>query len=160
MGAMREAMLREMALRGLAARTQRSYVGWMARLVAATRVPADELLESKVRTYLADLSRRGLSSSTLNQAISAVRFFFDGVLHRDWWDWELEFGPHVYKRMDDRGFNELDLRAMLEAATRYRKDVAPGRWVIEAKRGRHPWELIVEPDESLRILVVITAYAV
>jgi site-specific recombinase XerD len=81
---MREAMLREMALRGLAARTQRSYVGWMARLVSATRVPADELLESKVRTYLADLSRRGLSASTLNQAISAVRFFFNGVLHRDW----------------------------------------------------------------------------
>lgn len=84
MGAMREAMLREMALRGLAARTQRAYVGWMARLVSATGVPADELLESKVRTYLADLSRHGLSSSTLNQAISAVRFFFNGVLHRDW----------------------------------------------------------------------------
>src|SRR5712691_7377604 len=67
MGAMREAMLR-----------------WMARLVSATGVPADELLESKVRTYLADLSRHGLSSSTLNQAISAVRFFFNGVLHRDW----------------------------------------------------------------------------
>lgn len=84
MGAMREAMLREMALRGFAARTQRAYVGWMARLVSQTRVPANQLLESKVRTYLADLSRGGLSASTLNQAISAVRFFFNGVLHRDW----------------------------------------------------------------------------
>ena len=84
MGAMREAMMREMALRGLAVKTQRTYVGWMARLVSQTRVPADQMLELQVRSYLADLSRTGLSASTLNQAISAVRFFFNGVLHRDW----------------------------------------------------------------------------
>jgi integrase/recombinase XerD len=84
MGAMREAMLREMALRGFAVKTQRAYVGWMARLVLRMRVPADQLLESQVRSYLADLWRTGLSSSTVNQAISAVRFFFNGVLHRDW----------------------------------------------------------------------------
>jgi hypothetical protein len=59
--------------------------------------------------------------------------------------------------MEDRSFTELDLRGMLEAATGYRKDIAPGRWVIEAKRGRTPWEVIVEPDPSLEILVVITA---
>jgi integrase/recombinase XerD len=84
MGAMRESMLREMALRGLAPRTQQAYVGWMVRLVSKTRVPADQLSESQVRTYLASLSQRGLSASTLNQAINAVRFFFNGVLHRDW----------------------------------------------------------------------------
>jgi site-specific recombinase XerD len=77
-------MLREMALRGLAPRTQRAYVGWMVRLVSTTRVPADQLSESQVRTYLANLSQGGLSASTMNQAISAVRFFFNGVLHRDW----------------------------------------------------------------------------
>lgn len=61
--------------------------------------------------------------------------------------------------MEDRSFTELDLRAMLEAATGYHKDVAPDRWVIEAKWGRQPWEVIVEPDKSLKILVVITAYS-
>ena len=49
---------------------------------------------------------------------------------------------------------------MLEAASGYRKDVAPGRWVIEAKRGRQRWEVIVEPDDALKMLVVITAYEV
>jgi site-specific recombinase XerD len=81
---MRDALLREMALRGLAARTQRTYVGWMVRLVSQTRVPADQLEESQVRRYLADLSGTGLSASTLNQAISAMRFFFKGVLQREW----------------------------------------------------------------------------
>lgn len=84
MGAMREAMLREMSLRGFASRTQRTYVGWMARMVSQTRVPADQLLELQVRAYLAELSRGGLSASTLNQAISALRFFFNEVLHRNW----------------------------------------------------------------------------
>lgn len=84
MGAMREAMMREMALRGLAPRTQRSYVGWMARLVSKTGIPAAQLSEEQVRRYLANLSQAGLSASTLNQAIGAVRFFFNGVLHRDW----------------------------------------------------------------------------
>jgi len=60
--------------------------------------------------------------------------------------------------MEDRSFTELDLRAMLEAAVGYRKDVTPGRWIIEARQGRRVWEVIVEPDESLKILVVITAY--
>jgi hypothetical protein len=62
--------------------------------------------------------------------------------------------------MDDRNFSELDLRAMLETASGYHKDVAPGRWAIEATRGRQAWEIIVEPDASLKILVVITAYVV
>lgn len=60
--------------------------------------------------------------------------------------------------MEDRSFTELELRTMLEAARGYRKDVAPGRWIIETKRGRRAWEVIVEPDETLGFLVVITAY--
>jgi len=84
MGAMREAMLKEMALRGFAARTQRTYVGWMVRLVSRTRVPAERLSESQVRGYLAELAQSGLSASTLNQGISAMRFFYNEVLHREW----------------------------------------------------------------------------
>jgi integrase/recombinase XerD len=84
MGAMRDAMVSEMLLRGFAARTQRSYLGWMVRLVSTTRVPAEQLQEGQVRTYLADLARRGLSAATMNQGISAVRFFFNEVLHRGW----------------------------------------------------------------------------
>src|SRR5687767_12018758 len=84
MGAMREAMLREMALRGFAPVTQKVYVSWVARLVSRTRVPPDQLSELQVRTYLAALSQAGLSASSLNQAISAVRFFFNAVLRREW----------------------------------------------------------------------------
>jgi hypothetical protein len=35
--------------------------------------------------------------------------------------------------MDDRRFTEIDLRRMLERASRHREDVVDGRWVIEAR---------------------------
>jgi hypothetical protein len=77
-----------------------------------------------------------------------------------WWEWELELTPHLEKRMEDRDFNEVDLRAMLAAATGYRDDVVDGRFVIETLHRRADWEVIVEPDEVVHSLVVITAYAV
>ena len=30
----------------------------------------------------------------------------------DWWDWEVELTAHIEKRMEDRDFTEVDLRAM------------------------------------------------
>lgn len=77
----------------------------------------------------------------------------------DWWEWELELSPHLLKRMVDRHFNETDLRVMMTAATGYRADHEPGRWVVEALHQSRPWEVIVEPDPDDELLVVITAYS-
>jgi len=67
---------------------------------------------------------------------------------------------HLLKRMEDRAFNEVDLRRMLEHAGSHREDILEGRFVIDARHGRGPWEVIVEPDEVRDLLVVITAYPV
>ena len=77
-----------------------------------------------------------------------------------WWNWFLELTPHVLKRMVDRRFTEVDLRAMLDAATEYREDLVENRWVIEVRHRKRAWEVIVEPDEEMRLLVVFTAYPV
>lgn len=82
MGKMREAMRAEMQLRGCAQRTQQTYTHWMRRLVLQAKVPADEITEGQARAFVTELSGRGLSGSTVNQAISAVRFFFENVLRR------------------------------------------------------------------------------
>ncbi len=82
MGRMREAMQAEMQLRGFAPRTQRTYTNWMVRLVLRVGVAAERLTEEQARAFLSELAGRGLSASTMNQAISAVRFFFHEVLHR------------------------------------------------------------------------------
>jgi site-specific recombinase XerD len=84
MGKYRDAMRAEMQLRGFAPRTQRTYTSWMRGLVKWAGVPVEQLTEQRVREYLTQLSGRGLSASTINQGISAVRFFFRGVLRRTW----------------------------------------------------------------------------
>ncbi len=62
------------------------------------------------------------------------------------------------QRMEDRRFTEVDLRTMLSRSTAVRADVAPGRWVAATRFRKADWEIIVEPDEGGRILVVIAAY--
>jgi hypothetical protein len=64
------------------------------------------------------------------------------------------------ERMVDRDFTEVDLRRMLEYATGLHVDVVEGRWVVETWHAKGPWEVIVEPDEEIRLLIVVTAYPV
>lgn len=76
----------------------------------------------------------------------------------DWWLWEPEFSPHLQKRMIDRDFNEVAIRSMLEDATGFRRDIDEARWVIETGHEGRAWEVIVEPIEAERKLVLVTAY--
>ena len=78
----------------------------------------------------------------------------------EWWEWELELSSHLEQRMEDRDFTEIDLRDMLEQTHSYRPDVLAGRWTIVTRHRREPWEVIVEPDDKAKLLVVVTAYPV
>jgi hypothetical protein len=78
----------------------------------------------------------------------------------DWWNFDLELSPHVEERMIDRGFSEVDLRLMVEAAGHVRPAATNGRWIVETFHDGGSWEVIVEPDERDRVIVVITAYRV
>jgi hypothetical protein len=77
----------------------------------------------------------------------------------DWWEWELELTPHLEQRMEDRDFTEVDLRAMLERATGLRNDAnVEGRFIVTTTHRSRAWEVIVEPDADVLVLVVVTAY--
>lgn len=62
--------------------------------------------------------------------------------------------------MEVRSLTEVQLRHMLHEGRTFRRDVVEGRWVIEARYARTPWEVIVEPDVAGQRLVVVTAYPV
>ena len=49
---------------------------------------------------------------------------------------------------------------MLERARTYRRDIVENRWVIQTRHKKHDWEIIVEPDDVYKLLVVVTAYPV
>ena len=78
----------------------------------------------------------------------------------EWWTYELIISPHVIERMQERGFTEIDLRQMLDDAAGYRASATPGRFLIQTALGSAPWEVVVEPDELDRLLIVVTAYGV
>jgi hypothetical protein len=46
--------------------------------------------------------------------------------------------------MEDRGFSEVELRAMLHDAVGYRLDVIDGRWIIDARLRGRSWEVVVD----------------
>lgn len=77
-----------------------------------------------------------------------------------WWEWDFLLTAHVEERMVDRGFTETDLRRMLDGVKVVRRSHVSGRYVVECSRGRRPWHVVVEPDETHRLVLVITAYAV
>jgi len=77
-----------------------------------------------------------------------------------WWYWDVRISPHTLERMVDRRRNEADLRLMLESAYDYREDIIDGRWVVVTEHDMRPWEVIVEPDADLELLIIVTAFSV
>ena len=49
---------------------------------------------------------------------------------------------------------------MMEHATGLGADILAGRFVVDARHAGGSWEVIIEPDELRKLLVVITAYPI
>ena len=60
--------------------------------------------------------------------------------------------------MEERGFSEVELRAMLDSAIEFVPARRPGRWLIHTRHAGHPWRVVVEPDLDDKILMIATAY--
>jgi integrase/recombinase XerD len=71
-----------LTLRGYTQRTQESYVNAVAALGCHYGRSPDRLSDEQVRDYLIGLHQRGLSRSTVNVAISALRVFYGSMLKR------------------------------------------------------------------------------
>lgn len=78
----------------------------------------------------------------------------------EWWSYEIVISPHVMERMQERGFSEVDLRGMLEDASGFHDSAMSGRFCIETHWHAELWEVVVEPDDVERSLIVVTAYRV
>lgn len=80
---LRQQFVRELVLRGIAPRTQHAYVYQVYRLAKHYHRSPDQLTDEELKVYLFHLAKDlKLSPSTLNQAVSALRRFYQFVLHR------------------------------------------------------------------------------
>lgn len=77
MSPLRQQMQSDMVLRGLAARTQESYIAAIVGIAKYTHRSPDQLSQAEIEQYLLHLiEERKLSWSTTNQAACALRFLF------------------------------------------------------------------------------------
>ena len=78
---LRQQMIDAMVLRGLAGRTQESYVSLVAQLARYYHCSPDRLDAAQVKTWLLHrITERHLAYATVNQAVCAIKFFFGTVL--------------------------------------------------------------------------------
>ena len=83
MSPLRQQMIDAMVLRGLARRTQQAYLSVVAQLAAHYHCSPDRLDGAQVKAWLLHrITERHLAYTTVNQAVCALKFFFDTVLGR------------------------------------------------------------------------------
>lgn len=85
MSRLRERMVEELQLRRYSERTQETYVGWVAGLAQYYGKAPEQLSGEEVRGYLVYLTKeRQLARSSVNQALSALKFCYREVLKQEW----------------------------------------------------------------------------
>jgi integrase/recombinase XerD len=83
MTTLRQDFIRELVIRGIAARTQESYVAAVYGLAKHYHQPPDQLSDEQLKEYVFYLAlERGLAPATLNLTVYALRSFYQLVLQR------------------------------------------------------------------------------
>jgi len=124
MTALKQKYIRDLAIRGKAPRTQQSYTAFVADLGRYYHKSPDLLTYDQVADWLFHLIKeRKLSSSSVNIAVNAVRFFYGVTLARDLAELNAKV-PHM-KRVTKRAhaYAVAEIEAILQAPLRLRDRV-------------------------------------
>ena len=81
-GALRQRMLEEMAMRGLRSDTQHDYVRVVRSFAAFLGQPPDTATAEDIRRFQVHQRESGVQPPTINCSVSALRFFFTVTLDR------------------------------------------------------------------------------
>lgn len=75
-------LAQELIIRGFSRRTIKSYLAINQRFLDLINKSAKEATTQDVKNYLLFLKTRGLTNTSLNLTISALKFYFEQLLHR------------------------------------------------------------------------------
>ncbi len=85
MGKLREQMKMDLELKGYSPKTQTAYLGYMKNFVRYFGRSPAKMGEEEIREYLYHLiTGKDLGDSSINSAYSALKFFYETTLCRDW----------------------------------------------------------------------------
>ncbi|MHC5112521.1 MAG: tyrosine-type recombinase/integrase [Planctomycetota bacterium] len=95
---LRQRLIQDMQLRGLADSTQRTYVDAIYELAKHFRRPPESLNDKDIREYFHYLTQtRQLAVSTVRTRMFAIRFLFQKTLNREWPVFKLLRSPREKK---------------------------------------------------------------
>ena len=84
MSPLRERMIEDMTLAGLALGTRQVYTQAVRRLAVHRRRSPDQLSEEEIRSYLLELRKQGAARGTFKIGSDGLRFFYQHTLGRSW----------------------------------------------------------------------------
>lgn len=116
MTALRQRLIEEIALRGYSDKTKEAYVHAVACVAEHYHRSPDQLSDEELRAYLLHLHLEGnKAASTLNVAVSGLRFFYQRVLHRPFHHLERNLPrPRAAKRRP-KAYTLAEVNRLLEA---------------------------------------------
>jgi hypothetical protein len=80
----KQQVIADMQLAGLAPSTQRTYLDIIVRFVRRTRTRPQDATEAQVAEYLRGLIEQGQCQGTIAPTRGALQFVFQNTLHRPW----------------------------------------------------------------------------
>jgi integrase/recombinase XerD len=84
MSPLRERMIADMTMAGLALATRQAYTQAVRRLAARYRRSPDQLNEEEIRSNLLELRQQGAARGTFKISLYGLRFFYQHTLGRGW----------------------------------------------------------------------------
>jgi len=112
---LRQRLIEELALRGYSDKTRDAYVHAVACLARHYRRAPDTLSDEEVRAYLLQLHEKGdKARSTLNVAVSGMRFFYQWVLHRGFTHLERNLPRPRQAKRKPRAYTVAQVKHLLE----------------------------------------------
>jgi len=85
MNALRQKMIEDMQLKGLAVRTQEAYIGAVHQLSQHCQKSPDEINEEELRDYFLYLkNEKQVADSTFSIALCGIKFFYEQTLKKEW----------------------------------------------------------------------------
>ncbi len=91
----KQQVIRDMQLAGLAASTQKVYLASIVRFVRLTRTRPQDATEEQVAEYLRGLINQGQCQGTIRQVRGALQFIFQNTLQRQWGLFKKRLPPGV-----------------------------------------------------------------
>lgn len=111
---LRQRLIEELALRGYSDKTKEAYVHAVACLASHYKRSPDQLSDQEARSYLLDLhTSGGKAASTLNVAVSGLRFFYRFVLRKPFYHIERAM-PRVRKaKRRPKAYTQAEIQRLL-----------------------------------------------